>query len=64
MSAIPEGLANCHVIFSRTNASKSNERRRYLLNKWKCVAVASCLYVTNKISLPSYKLQVLNQNVN
>jgi len=30
--AIPEGSANCHVTFSRTNASKSNGRDRYLLN--------------------------------
>jgi hypothetical protein len=43
------------------SASKSNKRHRYLLNKQKYVAVASCLYVTNKISIPSYKLQVLNQ---
>ena len=37
---------------------KSNERHRYLLNKWKCVTVASCLHVTNKISIPNYNLQI------
>ena len=44
--------------FQPHDASKSNERHRHLLNKLKCVAVVSYLHVTNKISIPSYHLQI------
>ena len=35
-----------------------------MLNKWKCVAVVSCLQVTNKISIPSYSLQITSFKLN
>ena len=50
--------------FQPYDASKSNERHRYLLNKLKSVAVVSCLYVTNKISFPSYSLQITSFKTN
>ena len=49
------------VHFNRCSSGMFNERNRYILNKWKCVTVACCLIVTNKVSIPSYNLQVPNQ---
>jgi len=44
--------------FQPHDASKSNERHRYLINKLKCLAVVSSLHVTNKVPIPSYHLQI------